>query len=257
LQLSEKNVALRFINPSRITFPPAPTTVLGIDVEGQLTPDDLERICVFFNNIIRAYRFVTKETYNNGVISQIAKDQFLKLILYGEIDAHGNFVDRPRSIHFVRSLEIGTIDEETYSEIRRLAETPDLFLSRSYDEILLQAKSFFEQENYRMAILEAVIALEIVVSSIIKKLAGEKQIPEDKTEQFLVDVGLAEALDVVLKLLCSDALPAPEIIAGCKGANSIRNNIIHRACLSVSQREAQDAINNIEAFIQHIQPLIN
>jgi hypothetical protein len=76
-------------------------------------------------------------------------------------------------------------------------------------------------------------------------------------EHFIVDVGLAGALVVVLKLLCSDELPSPEIISGCKGANSIRNNIIHRACLAVSEREAQDAINNIEAFIRHIQSLIS
>ena len=128
-QLSGKEVTLRFINPPNIAFPPAPATILGIDVEIPLTPADLQRICVFFNNVIRAYRFVTKEIYNNGVISQIPQDQFLSFVQYGEIDAHGNFVGKPRSIHFLKRLELATIDEETYSEIRRLAESPDLILN--------------------------------------------------------------------------------------------------------------------------------
>jgi integrase len=69
---------------------------------------------------------------------------------------------------------IGRIEFKNSDLARALAESPDLILNQSYNEILLQAKSFLEEENYRMAILEAVIALEIVVSSIIRKFADEK-----------------------------------------------------------------------------------
>jgi hypothetical protein len=137
-----------------------------------------------------------------------------------------------------------------------LAESPDLFLDYSYDEILLQAKSFFDQENFRMALLEAVIALETVVSSIISRIATEKGISEGATEDFLIRVGLANSLEIVLKLAVPESLPAEAVILGCKGANSIRNGIMHKTRLSVSKREAEDAINNIEMFVSQVQSLM-
>lgn len=257
LELPTKSVNLRFINPRQVQVPPAPTTLLGIDSDSQLTPEELERIRLHFNNIIRAYRLITEETYNNGVIIQLAQDEFLKIILYGELDEQGNFIKEPRSIQFVKKLEMGTIQDQQYSEIRQLVESPESILSRAYDEILLQAKGFYNQENYRMAILEAVIALEIVISSIIRRLADEKEIQESEIRNFMVDVGLTGIMKVVLKLLIQEALPSDEVVSGCKGAISIRNDIIHEARLSVSPREALDAINNIETFIRHVQPLLS
>ncbi len=151
---------------------------------------------------------------------------------------------------------MGVIEDQKYSEIKQLTDSPNLILERSYDEILLQAKSFFDQENFRMAILEAVIALEIVISSIIRRIAAQKGISEGETEDLLVRVGLTRSLKIVLKLLIPESLPKEEIIAGCKGVISIRNGIIHKERLSVSPREAQDAINSIEMFISHVQPIM-
>jgi hypothetical protein len=256
LQLPEKTIKLRFLNPEKFTLPPFPTTHLGIDSETRLEPDDLESVRLFANNIFRAYRLVTEETFNVGTITQLAKHQFHSAILYGEVDEQGNFVQPPRLISYLRKLETGIIEEQKYSEIKQLVDSPSLILERTYDEILLQAKSFFEQENFRMAILEAVIALEIVVSSIIRRLAAEKGISEDDTENFMVNVGLTGELKIVLRLLILESLPTEEVMSGCKGAISIRNDIIHRERLSVSQREAEDAINNIEMFINHVRPLM-
>lgn len=256
--ISEKTVTLRFLNPTTITIPPAHLmlTALAIDTDGELSPDELERIRLYVNNIIRSYRLVTKETYNNGNITQMSRDQFLKLIIYGEIDKEGNLISQPRLIQYVKKLEFGVVDTETYSEIAHLANSVNLIIERSNDEILLQAKSFLEQENYRMAVLEAVIALEITVSSIIRRKAEEKGITEDEIENFMINVGLRGNLKVVLRLLVSESLPSEEILSGCKGAIAIRNDIVHRARSSVTPREAQDAINNIESFVNHVRQLL-
>jgi len=256
LQLPEKTIKLNFQNPEKVVFPPAPLTSLSVDSETPLTPDDLENIRSFSNKIFRAYRLVTKETFNSGVITQLAKHEFLRHILYGEIDEKGKFLGQPRLISYVRKLQIGVIDDQKYSEIKQLADSPNLIFERSYDEILLQAKSFFDQENFRMAITEAVIALEIVVSSIIRRIAAQKGISEGETEDLLVEVGLARSLKIVLKLLVPESLPTEEVISRCKGAITIRNGIIHKERLSISPREAQDAINSIEMFISHVQPLM-
>jgi hypothetical protein len=174
--LSEKKVTLRFLNPRRIAIPSASpmVTALGIDTDNLLSPDDLEEIRVYFNKIIRAYRLITKETYNNGNIIQISKDHFLQLVVYGEVDKQG-ILSKPRIIQFVKKIEMGTVSKDVYNEIARLADSENLIKECSNDEILLQAKSFLEQENYRMAVLEAVIALEITVSSIIVKKSRRKR----------------------------------------------------------------------------------
>jgi hypothetical protein len=257
-EISGKTVLLRFLNPKVISIPPAHLmlTALGIDTESELTPDDLEQIRLYTNNIIRSYRLVTGETYNNGAITQVSNDQFLKLIFYAEIDERGNFTSKPRLIQFVKKLEFGVIEGEKYSEIAHLASSINLITKRSNDEILLQARSFLEQENYRNAVLEAVIALEITVSSIIRKKALEKGITEQETENFMTNVGLKSSIEIVLRLLVSESLPPEEVLQGCKGAITIRNDIVHRARSSVTQREAQDAIRNVELFINHVRHLL-
>jgi len=256
LQLPDKEVRLTFANPEPLRFPPAPLTALTFDSNTLLTPDELDEIRLFVNRIFRAYRLITKQTFNSGTIAQLAKHDFLRFVLYSEMDERGNATGAPHTISYIHKLEIGSIEDEKFSEIRQLAESPNLILERSYDEILLQAKSFFDQENFRMALLEAVIALEIVVSSIISRIATEKGISEGETEDFLVRVGLAYGLEIVLKLLIPESLPREEVILGCKGANTIRNGIMHKARLSVSQSEAENAINNIETFISQVKPRI-
>jgi hypothetical protein len=253
LQLTEQKVRLTFVNPAALRIPPAPLTALTFDSQTPLTPEKLEEIRLFVNRIFRAYRLITKQTFNSGTITQLAKQDFLNYVQYGEIGENEKLIGKPRFISYIHRLNIGGIGDEEFSEIRRLAESPDLILERSYDEILLQAKSFFDQENFRMALLEAVIALEIVVSSIISRIATEKGISEGETGDFLVRVGLAYSLEVVLKLLIPESLPREEVILGCKGANTIRNGIMHKARLSVSQSEAEDAINNIEMFISQVK----
>jgi hypothetical protein len=256
LQLADQKIRLEFVNPVSLSIPPVPVTALTFDSDTPLTPEKLDEIRLFVNRIFRAYRLVTKQTFNSGTITQLAKHDFLSYVQYSEIDENGKLIGKPRAISYVHRLEIGRIEDEKFSEIRRLAESPDLFLDYSYDEILLQAKSFFDQENFRMALLEAVIALETVVSSIISRIATEKGISEGATEDFLIRVGLANSLEIVLKLAVPESLPAEAVILGCKGANSIRNGIMHKTRLSVSKREAEDAINNIEMFVSQVQSLM-
>jgi len=257
LQLPGKEVRLSFVNPTRLVFPPAPLTRLAFDSQTCLNPVELEQIRLFANRIFRAYRLVTKVTFNSGTITQLAKQDFLRYVQYSEIDENGNAIGELHTLQYIHRLEIdGGIEDGEYSEIRRLAESTNLILERSYDEILLQAKSFFDQENFRMALLEAVIALEIVVSSIISRIATEKGISEVDSDHFIDRVGLYENIKIVLKLLVLESLPGEEVVTHCKGAITIRNKIVHKARLSVTQREAQDAIANIETFITQVQPRI-
>ena len=230
--------------------------MLIFDSNTSLIPEELEEIRLFANRIFRAYRLITKQTFNGGTVTQLAKQDFFRFVLYGEMDEKGNLIGKPHTVSYIHKLEIGSIRGEQFSEIRQLAESPNLILERSFEEVLLQAESFFDQENFRMAVVEAVIALEIVVSSIVSKVATEKGISEGDTQSFLEKIGLTDTLKMVLKLVIPESLPSEEAISGCKGAITIRNSIIHRERLVVSQREAQDALAAIKGFISHVQPLM-
>jgi uncharacterized protein (UPF0332 family) len=255
---SEKKVTLKFLNPKRIAIPsPYPiVTALGIDTDNLLSPDDLEKIRVYFNNIIRAYRLMTQETYNNGNIIQISQDQFLQLIVYGEVDEN-DIISKPRLIQYVKKLEMGTVSKDMYGEIARLANSVNLIKECSNNEILLQAKSFFEQENYRMAVLEAVIALEITVSSLIRKKAEELEISKKEIGELLKIEGLTCCLETVLPMLFSRDLPSRDLLVKLKSAISIRNAIVHKGRSSISSKEAQDAIIKIEEFVNKAKGVIS
>jgi hypothetical protein len=132
------------------------------------------------NDVIRAYRVVTKEIFNQGIINQLTWDQFFRGVLCGEIDEQGKFISKPQLVYCAVGLEPKPIDEREYNEIKQLANSPSLMLDRSLDEILVQARSFLEQHNFRMAILEAVIALEFAASSIVRNLVKKAEIQETR-----------------------------------------------------------------------------
>jgi len=257
LQVNGTTVVLRFINPENKEATPPANTIVAIDSTKEMEAGDWAvQAFSHVNDVIRAYRIVTKEVFNQGIINQLTWDQFFRGILCGEIDENGKFRRKPQLIYCAVGLEPGPIDEQKYNEIKQLADSPSLMLDRSLDEILVQAKSFLEQHNFRMTILEAVIALEFAVSSIVRNLAKKKGIQEDKVEHFIVSLGLSQTLDVALSFMVRDALPPKKVIFACKKANRIRNGIVHRACLTVSGEDAQEALRGIESFIQHFRQLI-
>ena len=257
LQVNGTTVVLRFINPENKEATPAANTIVAIDSTKSMEEEGNWALQAFshINNVIRAYRIVTKEVYNQGMINQLTWDQFFRGVLCGEIDENEKFIGKPKLIYCVVGLEPKPIDEQEYKEIKQLVDSSSLMLDRSLDEILIQAKSFLEQHNFRMTILEAVIALEFAVSSIVRNLAKEQGLQEDKVRH-LVGLGVSQTLDVALNFMVPDALPSKEVILACKKANRIRNGIVHRACLTVSGEDAQEALMGIESFIQHFRELI-
>jgi hypothetical protein len=141
------------------------------------------------------------------------------------------------------------IDEAKYQEVKSLAECPDLMSKRSLDEILIQAHIFQQQSNFRMTVLESVIALEFAVYSVVRNFAKSKGMGKDKIEALIFNLGLSQTVDS-LRLFSND-LPSSETISSCKAAITMRNKIVHEACLTVTHEEAQKALDGIESFISH------
>jgi predicted Holliday junction resolvase-like endonuclease len=126
------------------------------------------------NDIIRAYQIVTRDIFNNGIINQLTWNQFTCSLRFEEIDQNGKFMGDPETFYILVGLSDGPIDKTKYEEIKSLTESPGLMSKRALDEILIQARIFQEQHNFRMTILESVIALEFALNSIVRNSARMK-----------------------------------------------------------------------------------
>jgi len=250
--VSGRTVEIRFLNPTRVAIPPAPRTLLSVNSDGELEVDELNRVRLYVNILIRAYRIVAKETYNSGIIRPIPYDAFFRIMIRQELDEEGHPVGSPRTMQYIRQLELGVISQEQYDRVRQISQSSRILQRHLIDELLLGARSFFHEENHRMAVMEAVIALDITVSSLVRKIGRSRGISRGDLKNFIQEVGLSRGLKVVLKLLI-DSLPNETVLEGCKGANSIRNKIVHEGRLNVTENEANEAIQNITAFVEHIQ----
>ena len=205
----------------------------------------------YTNTIIRAYQVVTKDTFNNGIISPLTWNQFSCTMGIAEIDESGKPKAEAKTLFVSLGLSAVPIDEAKYLEVKNLAECPDIMSKRSLDEILIQAHIFQEQSNFRMTVLESVIALEFSVYSVVKNLRKSKGMGKDKIEAMIFKLGLSQTVDS-LKLFSND-LPSSETISFCKTAIAIRNKIVHEARLTVTHEEAQKALDGIESFVSHFR----
>jgi len=249
-------VKIQFQSPTEMAFPPAPLTNLTVHSNGELETGELNRVRLYVNTLIRAYRILTKETYNNGVIRPIPHDAFFRTVIQQELDDQGHPVTpRPRIMTYIQRLRLDVISQEQYEKLRQLSQSPTTLQRYLIDELLLGARSFFQEENYRMAVLEAVIALDIRVLSLVRKIGRSKKIPKKYLNNFIHEVGLKLSLKVVLKLLIPDDLPNETVLSACKSANTIRNKIVHAGRLDVSENDANEAIQHIQTFIEHVRGL--
>ncbi len=123
--------------------------------------------------------------------------------------------------------------------------------------LVLNAKDSALLEDYRMATVNAVIALEIRLAEFIRRRGRQLGIAKSKIRKFIVEVGLTGNLEIVLKMLAA-GLEAPndKLLAKCKGAIKERNNILHKGKAELPADETENRIEAIEYFIEYLDRLI-
>jgi len=142
-------------------------------------------------------------------------------------------------------------DEKRQELIKVLESDIEYDISKIF---LLNAKDACVLEDYRLALIESVIALEITLSNFIRERGRVLGISKDRLEEFIVRVGLTGNFTVVLKMLLPGVkLPEDEIYEECTGAITIRNKIIHEGRREVHQVEAEKKIIAIEKMINFIK----
>lgn len=122
---------------------------------------------------------------------------------------------------------------------------------------ILDSKDACLQEDYRLATIEAVTALEIVLYKFIRKQGGKLGIAKGTLRNFIKETGLTGNISVVLKMLTQGLEQIDdEIINRCKGAITIRNKILHEGLRDVYSTDTEKRIIEIEKMLDYLSRLL-
>ena len=122
---------------------------------------------------------------------------------------------------------------------------------------LLNSKDACLQEDFRLAIVEAVTALEIVLYKFIRKRGKKLRIPRDELDNHIINVGLTGNISVVLKMLTEGLEQIDdETLRICRGAIKIRNRVLHEGLREVTSTDTEERIIQIEKMIAYLVRLI-
>ena len=120
--------------------------------------------------------------------------------------------------------------------------------------LLSNSKRHFYYQNYQYAIFESVIALETVIYKFIEKNYLNLNISKNKVNKFLIDVGLTNAINIVIIPFISQKNKdeSSKLISDCKGAITFRNKIAHEGLRDFEIEEVANHIKSIERLIEII-----
>jgi hypothetical protein len=110
------------------------------------------------------------------------------------------------------------------------------------------------QEDFRLAIIEGVAALEMVLYDFIKVQGKNLDIAKKELEDFIVKVGLTGNVTIVMKALSKDLEQIDEdTLRKCRGAIRIRNKILHEALMDVGSTDTEERILAIEKMVDYLK----
>jgi hypothetical protein len=120
--------------------------------------------------------------------------------------------------------------------------------------LLLNSKDACLQEDFRLAIIEGVAALEIVLYNFIKVQGKNLDIAEKELEEFIVKVGLTGSVTIVMKALSKDLEQIDkDTLRECTGAIRIRNKILHEGLMDVGSTDTEERILAIEKMVDYLR----
>lgn len=123
--------------------------------------------------------------------------------------------------------------------------------------LLMNAKNAILMEDFRLATLEAVTALETVLYDFVRKRGEQIGVSKERLEDFIVKVGLTGNLEIVLKILTEGLEQIDgDTLELCKGAIKTRNNVLHEGLMDVPSTETERRILSIEKMILYLQKLL-
>lgn len=201
----------------------------------------------YYNKFIDAYRIASgrEKIRNYWNYNEFLKP--LNVAASNNINPKGNQVV---SFHFgdeplVSLKPLRTENEHKLLE-KYLAEELPL-----YKQFMSDARRDFLFGNYIHCNLNAVIALEIVVSDYIRNYATRKRIATKSVDNFIKDVGLTGNIKITIKLITPNEIDVPpdETFNNCKTAITTRNKIVHQGLHVINETELEKNLGSIEELI--------
>ena len=140
--------------------------------------------------------------------------------------------------------------------ILKLREETSLDASISF---LLDAKSALLDEDYSLATVLAVIALEVAFSEAATRRGKKKGLKPEQVEELVKALGIKTSLENLLKLLleATDPVPDSRIVETCSGAITMRNHVVHRGVRVVPKGETEERVVAVEKMLDFLSSLKN
>lgn len=217
---------------------------------------DKEVVLRFLNRFVETVRIVTEEYWIEPIRYQDVTEYEISFW-----DGKQNYPVVTAGFSFgTGGVAIGTghpfiVKDEKMQEITNMLENElefdvgNIFLLNSKDACL--------EEDFRLAIVEAVTALEIVLDRFIVKQMKKSGKSEGEIEDFIVNVGLVSKITKELKSLTKAMEQIDkETVQTCIGAIITRNKILHEGLQEISPNETEERIILIEKMITYLKRCI-
>ena len=207
----------------------------------------------YFNRFLEAYRFYSQEYYiepvkNTDVIS-FQCDYVIKGRTYS---GYKYFVDTGSG--GIKGGDACILSDDTHNNLRNFLKQGSPI--EIQERLLGNSKNHLLTQEYPLAIIEAVSALEIVLSDFIRTECKMADIDDKKIEQFIRDVGVMGQVKVVLKVLTKNKpqLDDPTFLE-CESAITLRNSVVHRGLLELDPKDVKKKIVSIERMLRYVQSI--
>jgi hypothetical protein len=117
-------------------------------------------------------------------------------------------------------------------------------------ELVLNAEHYCYIGDFRMAILESVTALELVISQFIGGELSAAGVKDKEIKEFVKETGVAKGLNIMIRFLVGKDGIQDDLLEKCKGAITKRNKIIHEGRRETDYQSTKDSIIAIYKLIQ-------
>jgi len=156
----------------------------------------------------------------------------------------------------IKSGNVFILDDHIHKKIRDFLKSGQQI--EIHTRLLCNSKNHLAVEEYHLALIEAVSALDIILSAFIRKEGSIRVISKKAIENFIHDVGVSGRVKVVLKLLTTgeDQL-SNAVYSDCEGAITLRNKVIHQGLLKLNPTDIKRRIFSVETMINYVQALLH
>jgi hypothetical protein len=120
-----------------------------------------------------------------------------------------------------------------------------------------RAATHHGQQNHRGAVLEAIIALEIALSTFVRTKWRQRGVSNSAIKRAKDDITLSMMTNIELMVLSDpERKPSSDLIGRLNKARGLRNNIVHKGMSHVSETEADDCLTSVKEALLLLSPSI-